>query len=218
MCWAVSGVLLLVTRWYLARENAKRELEQHDATYDDVYVKIDQDGVVSEKKVDKVRPFPSRHPLLLLPDLRSQPCADDDPDRPSSISRTSRTETSDTRCERPSGILGLFVIFNQLSFFPAYPSHLPRTNVLLITLEYLDVASMNAACLSHSCIVMTIPVTPPATQQLEFSKYDTFLSSHTFFTFQRAPITWFTTRPVYSSHDCSLAFLTVASRIPPSSA
>lgn len=57
VCWATSGILLLITRWYLARENAKRDQEKHDSTYDDVYVSIDQDGVATEKKVDKVCGF-----------------------------------------------------------------------------------------------------------------------------------------------------------------
>lgn len=52
-CWAASAVLLLVTRWYLARENAKRDLEKPDTSYDDVYVNIDQDGVTVTRKVDK---------------------------------------------------------------------------------------------------------------------------------------------------------------------
>ncbi|EED79307.1 predicted protein [Postia placenta Mad-698-R] len=50
-CWFVSGMLLLVTRWYLARENAKRDREAHDPTYDDVY--ITDEATQSEKKVDK---------------------------------------------------------------------------------------------------------------------------------------------------------------------
>ena len=58
VCWATSGILLLITRWYLARENAKRDQEKHDSRYDDVYVTIDQDGVTTEKKVDKVCGFP----------------------------------------------------------------------------------------------------------------------------------------------------------------
>ena len=57
ICWAVSAILLLVTRFYLAYENAKREREPHDTTYDDVYISQTQaDGTVVEKKVDKVRP------------------------------------------------------------------------------------------------------------------------------------------------------------------
>jgi len=37
-CWFVSAVLLLITRAYLARENANREKEAHDDAYDEVYV------------------------------------------------------------------------------------------------------------------------------------------------------------------------------------
>ena len=48
----MAGVTLLVIRWYLANENAKRDREQHDKTYDDVYI---ADEANSEKKVDKVR-------------------------------------------------------------------------------------------------------------------------------------------------------------------
>ncbi|KAH9950247.1 MFS general substrate transporter [Amylocystis lapponica] len=51
VCWFVSGVIMLVTRWYLARQNALRDREEHDATYDDVYL---ADGETNaEKKVDK---------------------------------------------------------------------------------------------------------------------------------------------------------------------
>ena len=58
VCWGVSALLLLATRVYLAHENARRDREGHDATYDDVYVQEKQpDGTVVEKKVDKVRRF-----------------------------------------------------------------------------------------------------------------------------------------------------------------
>ena len=56
ICWAVSAVILLATRFYLARENARRARETHDSTYDEVYIAETQvDGTVVEKKVDKVR-------------------------------------------------------------------------------------------------------------------------------------------------------------------
>ena len=56
ICWAVSALLLLATRFYLAWENARREKETHDASYDDVYITEKQpDGTVVEKRVDKVR-------------------------------------------------------------------------------------------------------------------------------------------------------------------
>ncbi|OBZ75992.1 putative transporter PB10D8.01 [Grifola frondosa] len=54
VCWAVSGILLLVLRFYLARENAKRDREEHDSAYDDVYItQENEDGTTTEKKVDK---------------------------------------------------------------------------------------------------------------------------------------------------------------------
>jgi len=48
-CWFASGVIMLITRWYLARENARRDLEEHDTTYDDVYLAEGD----SKQKVDK---------------------------------------------------------------------------------------------------------------------------------------------------------------------
>lgn len=54
--WAVSATLLLVTRWHLARENAKRDRETRDETYDAVYItEVGADGKVFDAKVDKVR-------------------------------------------------------------------------------------------------------------------------------------------------------------------
>ncbi|PCH37794.1 MFS general substrate transporter [Wolfiporia cocos MD-104 SS10] len=50
-CWTTVAVLLLVTRWYLAHENARRDCEEHDATYDDVYITDVKTG--TERKVDK---------------------------------------------------------------------------------------------------------------------------------------------------------------------
>ena len=48
-------MLLLLQRWYLDRENKKRDREPLDTTYDDVWVKvIDDDGQIIEKRVDKV--------------------------------------------------------------------------------------------------------------------------------------------------------------------
>ena len=56
VCWAVSALLLLATRAYLAWENQRREREGHDATYDEVYVtEKGEDGREVEKRVDKVR-------------------------------------------------------------------------------------------------------------------------------------------------------------------
>ena len=58
VCWAVSALLLLATRAYLAWENQRREREGHDATYDEVYVtEKGEDGREVEKRVDKVRFF-----------------------------------------------------------------------------------------------------------------------------------------------------------------
>ena len=54
-CWFVSAVLFLVTRVYLARENAKREREGRDTKYDEVYItETKADGTKEEVKVDKV--------------------------------------------------------------------------------------------------------------------------------------------------------------------
>ncbi|KAI0957870.1 hypothetical protein AcW1_006123 [Taiwanofungus camphoratus] len=53
-CWFSSGVILLVTRWYLARENAKRDREEHDSTYDSMYITDEkEDGTRAERRVDK---------------------------------------------------------------------------------------------------------------------------------------------------------------------
>ncbi|PSS31052.1 hypothetical protein PHLCEN_2v2384 [Hermanssonia centrifuga] len=53
-CWFVTAILLLVTRAYLARENAKRDKEQHDSKYDDIYITdVKADGTKEEIKVDK---------------------------------------------------------------------------------------------------------------------------------------------------------------------
>lgn len=55
ICWAVSALILLALRVYLARENAKREKEGPDTRYEDVYIEEkNSDGTVVEKKVDKV--------------------------------------------------------------------------------------------------------------------------------------------------------------------
>jgi len=54
VCSFVSGITLLVIRWYFVRENKKREQEEPDHTYDDVCViMVDEDGKNAEKKVDK---------------------------------------------------------------------------------------------------------------------------------------------------------------------
>ncbi|KAI0823552.1 MFS general substrate transporter [Trametes gibbosa] len=54
ICWAASALLLLATRAYLARENARREREERDARYDDVFVTEKRaDGTLVDKRVDK---------------------------------------------------------------------------------------------------------------------------------------------------------------------
>ena len=47
----ISCILLLVIRWILARENKRRDQEQHDSKYDEVYIATD--GVGGEKDVEK---------------------------------------------------------------------------------------------------------------------------------------------------------------------
>lgn len=55
ICYVFSSALMLLLRWYLKKENVKRNQEPPDTTYDDVWVKIlDEDGQLVEKKVDKV--------------------------------------------------------------------------------------------------------------------------------------------------------------------
>ncbi|KAI0063439.1 MFS general substrate transporter [Artomyces pyxidatus] len=50
----ISGALLFVARVYLARENAARQLEQRDSTFDDVYItREDADGKSVRRHVDK---------------------------------------------------------------------------------------------------------------------------------------------------------------------
>uniref|UniRef100_A0A0W0GE50 Major facilitator superfamily (MFS) profile domain-containing protein n=1 Tax=Moniliophthora roreri TaxID=221103 RepID=A0A0W0GE50_MONRR len=49
-----SAILLFVLRTILAMENKRRESEEHDETYDNVYIThIKADGATEEKKVDK---------------------------------------------------------------------------------------------------------------------------------------------------------------------
>lgn len=60
---------MLVLRTMLALENKRRDAEQRDETYDDVYIKTKlDDGTMVEKHVDRVRlPFVSTrmHDLVL---------------------------------------------------------------------------------------------------------------------------------------------------------
>ncbi|PFH54129.1 hypothetical protein AMATHDRAFT_38116 [Amanita thiersii Skay4041] len=55
ICNFVAGLVLLVIRLVLARENGKRNAEKHDDTYDDVYIKkVLSDGTLGEEvRVDK---------------------------------------------------------------------------------------------------------------------------------------------------------------------
>lgn len=53
-CWAATAILLLATRMYLSWENARREREERDTTYDEMYVTQElADGTKVEVKVDK---------------------------------------------------------------------------------------------------------------------------------------------------------------------
>lgn len=53
-CNLASGILLLILRFMLATENKRRDMNQHDDTYDDVYVThVNADGTTEERKVDK---------------------------------------------------------------------------------------------------------------------------------------------------------------------
>ncbi|KAF7793127.1 hypothetical protein EIP86_004236 [Pleurotus ostreatoroseus] len=53
-CWAASALLFLVTRAYLAWENAARDRETHDARWDEVYItETRPDGTKEEVRVDK---------------------------------------------------------------------------------------------------------------------------------------------------------------------
>ena len=53
-CNFASAVTILVLRFTLARENNKRDREQRDDTYDDVYIRKElSDGTITEVKVDK---------------------------------------------------------------------------------------------------------------------------------------------------------------------
>ncbi|PAV15644.1 MFS general substrate transporter [Pyrrhoderma noxium] len=53
-CYTLCPLLMLLQRWHLARENKKRDQEPPDTTYDDVWVKVeDEKGNIIEKRVDK---------------------------------------------------------------------------------------------------------------------------------------------------------------------
>ncbi|KAK0239759.1 major facilitator superfamily domain-containing protein [Armillaria nabsnona] len=53
-CNLASGIFLLILRFMLATENKRRDMNQHDDTYDDVYVThVNADGTTEKRKVDK---------------------------------------------------------------------------------------------------------------------------------------------------------------------
>ena len=53
-CNAAVGVLSLLIRIYLSRENKKRQTQPSDSTYEDVYIVVqDETGAEVKKKVDK---------------------------------------------------------------------------------------------------------------------------------------------------------------------
>ena len=122
-CWAASALLLLATRWWLARENARREREGPDGRYDDVYVSETlADGSVVEKKVDKVRACCHFSTRLLV--RGADVCFGD---RRSWTSPTSRTATSATCSERVRVRLSTTPSTTPLAFQP--PCHLPHRPV-----------------------------------------------------------------------------------------
>ena len=54
-CMLATALLMFVTRTYLARENARRDREGRDATYDEIYItRTKENGTIEEVKVDKV--------------------------------------------------------------------------------------------------------------------------------------------------------------------
>ena len=62
--------LLLIIRYFLSTENKRRDREQLDNSYDDVYIeRIGKDGQVERVKVDKVKnvlDFDSNYFVLIL--------------------------------------------------------------------------------------------------------------------------------------------------------
>ena len=63
VCYALCLVILLIIRWYLVRENKRRDDEPiRDDPYDNIYVERTIDGVVEKLKVAKVE-LPSSSPL-----------------------------------------------------------------------------------------------------------------------------------------------------------
>ncbi len=72
--WAVIGVcivcrivLMLTIRAYLFFENKRRDGEERDTTYDEVYIDVTKDGVTKKIRLDKVRTsLPVRRQLMVL--------------------------------------------------------------------------------------------------------------------------------------------------------
>ena len=61
-CLTVCGITSLVLRWMLVRENALRDKEEYDSTYDDLYVEhVTPEGGSVRIKVPKVQNPPSLH-------------------------------------------------------------------------------------------------------------------------------------------------------------
>ena len=62
--------LLLIIRYFLSTENKRRDREQLDNSYDDVYIeRMGKDGQVERVKVDKVKnvlDFDSNYFLFIL--------------------------------------------------------------------------------------------------------------------------------------------------------
>lgn len=52
-CSFVCAITLLVIRWFFASENAKREREGPDTSYDNVYIQVLVDGKNVQRKIDK---------------------------------------------------------------------------------------------------------------------------------------------------------------------
>ena len=54
--YLICGIVPLVLRWNLVRENALRDKEEHDPTYDNVYTEhVTPEGEKIEVRVPKVR-------------------------------------------------------------------------------------------------------------------------------------------------------------------
>jgi MFS transporter, ACS family, allantoate permease len=57
-CYFLSPFILLAIRYILAKENKKRDAEENDTTYVNVFVeKKHDDGTIELKRIDKVMYF-----------------------------------------------------------------------------------------------------------------------------------------------------------------